>query len=47
MSAQREEGSKWTRRLGNGELTFGLREAIILAVVACAIATAVVYLNVL
>jgi hypothetical protein len=47
MSAQMAEGSKWIRSLRNGELTFGLREAIILAVVACAIATAVVYLNVL
>ena len=34
------------RKLNAAELTFGLREAIVLAVVACAIATWVVYLNV-
>jgi hypothetical protein len=33
------------RQLNAAELTFGLREAIILAVVACAIAIWVVYLN--
>jgi hypothetical protein len=38
--------SKFKHKLKNGGITFGLREAVILAVVAIAVACAVVYYHV-